>query len=467
MRARVTTLTALLGAAGLAALDVLRELGRPTPFPWAWFTVSCAAALCVVACISLIASPDRRNRLVAAIAGLTGSPPEHHRIDGSERRRAVIAAIASSLVLVAIGLVSVHAAPDTPTGDDTKTVHAALAWHVFVFSGARDAMPAEPKPPWVLAGLLSGGTVSGALLAARMISLACGFAVTLLVSLAAGTRAGPLAAIASAFALILIPNMILACSYASEDAPLLLLFGGGALLTLRAMDRPRLWPLIGLLAGLAGSCKATAVALLPILVLALILNRRIDRRTWPWLAAAVVAAVIPLLPPAYYVLWLGNASRDSELLGLLTLHGPEVTRAKMAHDIPAFPGWGRLILDTTGIMRVGDIVTGAFINFKPTQLWILPALIVPAVLDRRVALRRILAALLVVVLPLLGILGWKTGDVVEPFYMLGPVAALLLGRNLDGIIRALRRRRALVVLVAAMLAAAIVELAMRALGVFS
>jgi 4-amino-4-deoxy-L-arabinose transferase-like glycosyltransferase len=358
-------------------------------------------------------------------------------------------------------------APDVATGDDTKTVHAALAWHGFVFSAARDTMPAEPRLPWMIAGLLSGGTVEGALLASRMLSLVCGFAITLLVSLLAGTRRGPRAAVVSAFALVLIPNMVVASSYASEDVPVLLLFGAGSLLLLHAMDRPVLWPLVGLLAGLAGAGKATAAALLPVLALALILDHRIDRRTWPWFAAAVVAALIPLLPQAYYVLWLGRVSRDSELLGLLTLHGPEITRAKMAHDIPPFPGWGRLILDTTGIMRIGDIVTGAFINFKPMQLWILPVLVVPAVLDRNVTTRRVLASLLLVVLLLLGILGWKTGDAVEPFYMLGPVAALFLGRNLDAIIDAVRRRTGLVLLVVAMAAAAIAEIVIRALGVFS
>lgn len=463
MRPRAAALMAIVLAAGLAVLDLVRAPGIPGPFPWAWFAVSCAAALVVVGCVWVLADRRRRERIAGALAGLAGEPA----VDAAERRRAVVAAIASTTVLGAIGLVLVLAAVDTCTGDDTKTVEAALAWHAHIPGGTGRLLPAEPRPPWMLAGLLSGGTVAGALLAARLLSLACGLGITLVVSLAAGTRAGPAAAIASAFALILVPNMIVASSYASEDAFLLLAFGGGTLLVLAFPDRPRIWPLVGLLAGLAGACKATGVVLVAVLVVALVVDGRVGRRTWPWLAAAVLAAAVPLLPHAYHLLWQGEVSRDSELLGLLTLHGPQMTRAKMAHDIPPFPGWGRLLVDTVGIMRVGDIVTGAIICFKPTQLWILPALVVPAVADPRPAIRRGLMAILVVVLPVLGLLGWKTGDAAEPLFLLGPAAALMLGLNVTRILRTLRRRPVIAGLVSGMVVAAIAEIAIRGLGIFS
>jgi hypothetical protein len=174
---------------------------------------------------------------------------------------------------------------------------------------------------------------------------------------------------------------------------------------------------------------------------------------------------VALLVPGWaWVLVEGQASRESELLGLLALHGPEAMSAAQAGRIPPFPGWIETILGTVGIMRVGDLVVGSVITFKPFQLWMLPVLIVPMLLHRDGPVRWTLASLLAVVCLLMGITGWKSGDSAVPFMLLGPVAATLLGADAVRIGAAIRRSAALAIAAGLIAASMIAELLYRSLA---
>jgi 4-amino-4-deoxy-L-arabinose transferase-like glycosyltransferase len=434
---------------------------------WPWFATSAVVAALVVGAIAVFADQPRRRRIVEELRSITGDPCAVAGVDRVRDRRVVVIALAVTLALAILGAVLIARAPATATGDDRKTVSAAMRWHdALLADGVPSGRPmaAEPKPVWILAGLLSGGTAGGSLRAARSVSLACALLVTLIVCLTAGRRAGPVAALVAGVALVVNPAMWRACSYASDDAMLLLLFGAGTLLVMRALREPRLWPLVGLMAGLAGTCKSTGVVLVVVLVAALVGSRRIDRRTWPWLAAAVVAALVPLAAQGYWVLVQGEVSRDSELLGLLTLHGPQAMAAMDAKRIPEFPGWARTLLDTVGLMKVGDLVVGSVIAFKPFQLWMLPVIGVPAVLLRDRDQRWVLIALLVAVCFVMGLTGWKTGDSAVPFYLLGPVAAVQLATNADAVLTALRRNAAVRIVIVLLVAAMVAELLYRGLA---
>jgi hypothetical protein len=454
-----------VAAALLAGIDVGRAVARPESTSWPWFAVSCVVAAFILAVVALLADASRRRRLRDGLADIFGRFDPREGPDRLRDGRVICIALAVGAALTVVALALIARAPQRPMGDDEKTVRAALHWHDALLGedGPRVYPFAdEPKPVWILGGLLSDGTPRGVLLAGRLLSFVFAFIVTVVACLAAGRYGGPSGALAAGGALVLNPAMWEASSYASDEGMLLATFGIGALLVPAAIRRPALWPVIGLAAGLAGTCKTTGAALLVVLVVTLAVTGRISGRRWLWLIAAVVITVALLAPHAVWVLVQEEVSRDSELMGLLTLHGPQAMQADVDGSIPPFRGWIPTFLSTVGIMRVGDVVGGAILTLRPFQLWMPLVLGVTAVLHCDRDDRRFLASLLLVAGFVLGHTGWKGGDSSVPFYLVGPVAAVALGRNVSGFASALARSSGVRAAAGLMAATMVLELLYRA-----
>lgn len=447
----------------LAIMDLARTALDPSSLSIGWFSVSLGVGAVVLGVVTVLSHGKSRRVLIDRMIRHLAFSSSVSRPGRAEKRRALFAAVLGASVLLGLGCLALPRLPHTPMGDDEKPASAAMGWHDAFAGEDSDSpgMPAEPKPTWVLAGLLSDGTMAGALHWSRIIALVCGVLAVLMASVPAGLRAGAGAALASSFALVIVPNVIMKSTYASEDTALMLFSGASLMIILHSVDRPRLWPLAGLMAGLAATCKLNGLFPLGVLVAALVWNKRVTRRSWPWLAGAVAAALVCMIPLAVHMLGTDEPTRDTELLGLMMLHGPAITRAKATGQIPEFPGWGMILVHTLGIMRLGDLLTGAFINFKPMQAWILPAILFPALASSDPTRSRVLWSLLIVGLGLLGVVGWKTGDAAEPCLLMGPPAAYLLGIHWPDLMNTLRRRiwaRLIAVLLAFL---ALVEIAFR------
>lgn len=432
-----------LGVAALAVVDVVRGLVVPGSLDLAWLALSAAVTPLLLVPAALLANPARRRRAVRWLYGIVGKPEPPGPLSAGSRRRALVVSLGATALLVLLASLYMMSTGTDVSGDEGKAVDAALQYHRLFSSGQMQespSTPSEPRPSWVLAGLLSGGEASRALLAGRLISLLCGALLMFLVSWEAGRRAGPAGSVLGAVLLLVDPYLARFSSLFTDDVLVALLVASGAILALRSMDRPWRWPPVALLAGLAITVKSTALALLLAFPMALAWDGRIRPSRWGPALASLAAAMLPLLPLLWLILVQEQTTRDTELLGLLTLHGPEIGHALDAQSIPAFPGWGSLIVQQLGLMKVGDLITGAAMAFRPTQWWIAPLVLVPALIHPVEKERRLLASMLVCSLLVLGLVGWKGGDASRPFHLIGHLAALFTGIHARTFLGALRRR---------------------------
>jgi len=439
----------VLGSVALGALLLGIDLGRaasdPASFPWAWLALGTSVWIAIVLAAACLLG-DRGARWLRPAPCVPASPAGTRPAWRTPIWVGILTlgfAAAAGTLLVASGI-GAH-------GDEVRQLGGAVDTHALITRSGAVSLPIEISPYWAAAGLIGRGGRMDTLLAGRLVSLASVAALVAIVAWASGRKAGTAGALVGGLALALSPTAVFSSIRLTEDALLMLLFSSGWILLVLSADRPRLWPLAGLIAGMAGAVKGTGLLLVPVIPVALVAEGRVDRRSWPWLAIAIACAALPLLPAAVLVAQGTCAIKGSDLLGLLPLHGPEALRAASSSSIPEFPGWGASILARAGILTVGDIAAGIAMSMKPPQLWILLVLAIAA-LRRRYAGAHA-AALLAVVLPALGMLAWKGGDAARPFYLLGAPAALVLGVHAREAAAALKRSPSFL-LVAALLAGA-------------
>jgi len=431
-RQQITKGLCLLGVL-LAGADLAKGAIFHEPLDWWWFSASVALWSVLVGGFVVLSRPGRARSILSKTERIAGVPGK--RCDDGINRPVLAAVAAVALITALVGGAFVHHVngQHVPRYDgDDCAVRSALTWHRAIFDADVVGGFAEPRPTYIVAGFLGGGQEPSTILAGRVISLASAVSLVVLIALYTGARGGWPAALLAG--IMLQWDLTHVAFKFTEDSAFILVFSAGLLSTLVFIDKPRYWPVVGFLAGLAVSLKGSGVCLPATFTLALVLNRGIRLATLPHLCATVVAAAIPLGPNVYWVLTLGHETKGTQLTGFLELHLPEAIRALWIDyypnapnaPLPVFHGWGQVLWNRVGLMTVGDLAAGAAIAFVP-RAWIAAVLLLAAIVRRSSPEGKVLLAHLAVTGMFLGLLGWKLGDTADPFPILGPAAAMYLG----------------------------------------
>jgi 4-amino-4-deoxy-L-arabinose transferase-like glycosyltransferase len=159
-------------------------------------------------------------------------------------------------------------------------------------------------PPFVaLATALARATLGDSLLALDLLPALAGAAVVALAGLMARELGGGrFAQGLAALAVLVAPNFLVFGTFISMDAfdQLFWVSTAYVLLLILKRNKPRLWPLFGLFAGLGLLTKLTILAFGFAVLVALLLTpaRRHLRSAWPWIGGAIAVAF--LAPYAYW-----------------------------------------------------------------------------------------------------------------------------------------------------------------------
>lgn len=217
----------------------------------------------------------------------------------------------------------------------------------YVAAGGRLALGYVDFPPFVaLATAFSRATLGDSLIALHLLPALAGAAVVVLAGLMAQELGGGrLAQGIAALAVLVAPNFLVFGTFISMDAfdQLFQVSAAYVLLVILKRDRPRLWLLFGLLAGLGLLTKVTMLFFGFAVLVALLVTpaRRHLLTPWPWLGGAVAGAF--LLP---YLLW--NAANGWPTLEFWEEYGGKVDEASPVEFLveqivtmqpPALPLW--------------------------------------------------------------------------------------------------------------------------------
>ncbi|HEV2093750.1 MAG TPA: glycosyltransferase family 39 protein [Rubrobacter sp.] len=217
----------------------------------------------------------------------------------------------------------------------------------YIAAGERLAPGYVDFPPFVaLVTALVHATLGDSLLALRLLPALAGAAVVVLAGLMARELGGGrLAQGLAALAVLVAPNFLVFGTFVSMDAfdQLFQVSAAYVLLVILKRDRPRLWLLFGLFAGLGLLTKVTMLFFGFAVLVALLVTpaRRHLLTPWPWLGGAV--AFVFLLP---YLLW--NAARGWPTLEFWEEYGGKVDEASPVEFLveqivtmqpPALPLW--------------------------------------------------------------------------------------------------------------------------------